>query len=281
MTSGFRAAVFATIALGIVATAMPAAAQTQQQIDACVNKGHAFQPEASITACAAAIGSGRWSGQELAWAYSNRGLAYMHKGDFDHALVDLDKAISLDPKSAIAYFNRAETYASKGDLDSAIASFDQAIGIDSKYATAYNNRGIVYDRKGDYDHAIADLSKATELAPTNALFFNSLCWTRAAAGRDLKIALDDCGRAIKLAGAQNGYVMNSRGLVQFKSGAFDKAIEDFGAAVAQDPKDADSLYARGISKLRSGDKSGGAADVAAAKLINPDVGDIWARFGVK
>jgi len=281
MTSGFRAAVFATIALGMVATALPAAAQTQQQIDSCTNKGHAFEPDQSISACAAVLSSGRWSGKDLAWAYSNRGLAYMHKGDADRAIADINKAIELDPTMAVAYFNRGEVYAARGDLDRAITSFDQAIKVDTKYATAYNNRGLVYDRKGDYDRAMADLSKATELAPTNPLFFNSLCWARAAAGRELSVALDDCGRANKLAGAQNGYVMNSRGLVQFKLGAFDKAIEDFSTAVAQDPKDADSLYARGISKLRSGDRSGGAADIAAAKLINPDVGDIWARLGVK
>ena len=33
-----------------------------------------------------------------------RGGAYQAKGDFDHAIADLDKALQLDPKSALALF---------------------------------------------------------------------------------------------------------------------------------------------------------------------------------
>jgi len=284
MKSGFRvaAATIAAIGLGMAMPGASAQAQAQLDIDRCVNKGRQFKPDEEISGCSAVIKSGRWSGQDLAWAYRNRGIAYTHQREFDRAVADLEQSIKLDPRPAMSHVGLADAYAGKGDMSRAITSLDRAIEIDPKFATAYNDRGIMYDHKGDYDRAVADLVKATELNPTEPRYFNSLCWARAAAGRDLQKALEDCNKAAALAPqAENGYVMNSRGLVQFKLGAYDKAIEDFSTAIAQDPKDADSLYARGISRLRAGDRSGGAADVAAAKLINPDIADPWTAVGVK
>jgi tetratricopeptide (TPR) repeat protein len=68
--------------------------------------------------------------------------------------------------------------------------------------------------------------------------------------------------------------------VQLKIGAFDPAIADYAAAIATNPKDADSLYGRGMAKLKSGDKSGGEADIAAAKAIQPDIADVYADYGI-
>jgi Flp pilus assembly protein TadD len=78
-----------------------------------------------------------------------------------------------------------------------------------------------------------------------------------------------------------GYVLNSRALVQFKLGVFDKAIADYTAAIAQDAKDADSLYGRGVAKQKSGDKAGGDADIAAAKALRANVAEISADYGIK
>jgi len=68
--------------------------------------------------------------------------------------------------------------------------------------------------------------------------------------------------------------------VQLKLGAFDRAIADYGAAVAKNPKDADSLYGRGMAKLKSGDRAGGEADIAAAKAIKPDIAEVYRGYGV-
>jgi Flp pilus assembly protein TadD len=76
------------------------------------------------------------------------------------------------------------------------------------------------------------------------------------------------------------YILNSRGLVQLKLGTFDGAIADYSAAVAQDAKDADSLYGRGMAKLKKGDTASGNADLAAAKAIQPDIDKAFAGHGV-
>jgi tetratricopeptide (TPR) repeat protein len=101
-------------------------------------------------------------------AYDNRGVEYTHKGEYDRAIADFDKALELNPSGVMAYDNRGAAYYSKGEYDRAIADFDKALGLDPKYAKAYNNRGVAYDNKGEYDRAIADEDKAIALSFTAA-----------------------------------------------------------------------------------------------------------------
>jgi tetratricopeptide (TPR) repeat protein len=51
-----------------------------------------------------------------------------------------------------------------------------------------------------------------------------------------------------------------------------RAIADYDEAIRLNPNDADALLYRGLDKQRMGDRTGGEADVAAAKRINPDIG---------
>ena len=74
--------------------------------------------------------------------YTNRGLARSQKSDYDGAIVDFDKAISLDPKSADAYNFRGLAHYYKVHLDQAIADYDKAIAIDPNFAEAYGNRAL-------------------------------------------------------------------------------------------------------------------------------------------
>ena len=68
--------------------------------------------------------------------------------------------------------------------------------------------------------------------------------------------------------------------MQLKLGAFDRAIADYTAAAQQDPKDADSLYGRGVAKFKSGDEAGGEAAITAARAIRSDIADIYVGHGI-
>jgi tetratricopeptide (TPR) repeat protein len=108
----------------------PAAAQTQQQIDWCVNQGSAFSPDLQIGGCTASIQSGRLSGKALARAYVSRGDAYDDKEDYDRAIADYNQAIQLDPKDAGAYFSRGLAKRLKGDKSGGDADIATAKTID-------------------------------------------------------------------------------------------------------------------------------------------------------
>ena len=151
-------------ALFVVAGALSVSRARADYVDTCVNG----TGDETISACTTAINSGRWHGSELAWAHTNRGVAYRAKGDHDRAIADYDEAIRLDPKDAVAYSNRGIAYKDKGDYDRAIADYNEAIGLDPKNAVAYNNRGVAYNAKGDPDRAIADYNEAIRLDPKYA-----------------------------------------------------------------------------------------------------------------
>ena len=67
--------------------------------------------------------------------------------------------------------------------------------------------------------------------------------------------IDQCTSRVGSVAPDEANVFNTRGLVQLKLGAFDRAIADYGTAVEKNSKDADSVYGRGVAKLRSGDKA--------------------------
>jgi Flp pilus assembly protein TadD len=65
----------------------------------------------------------------------------------------------------------------------------------------------------------------------------------------------------------------NRGFVYAMKGNYNRAIEDFDQALARIPNSAHALFNRGIVKMRKGDRMGGRADIAQARLLDPDVGN--------
>jgi hypothetical protein len=75
-SSGWTAVLVALMSFAMGPAVAPAAAQSRQDIDWCVNAAHGFSPDQQVSGCTAAIQSGKWSGQGLAWAFNDRGFAH-------------------------------------------------------------------------------------------------------------------------------------------------------------------------------------------------------------
>jgi len=97
--------------------------------------------------------------------YTNRGIAYTSIGEWENAITDFNKVISLDPKNAGVYTDRGFVYGIVGQPEDAIADFSRALEIDPKNAKAYQNRGVAYENIGQPDRAIADFLKTIEIEP--------------------------------------------------------------------------------------------------------------------
>ena len=186
------------IALGMVGCglALAAPAGAQSAIQAC-NGDHHATPELAIEGCTVLIRSGKFSGRNLAVAYTNRGSAYDDLHDEDRAIADQNEAIRIDPKLDLAFNNRANAYGRKGEIDRALADYDEAIRLNPKFVRAINNRGTTYrDDKHDYDRAIADYDVAIRLSPKFADAYNNRGIAYAAKG-DHAHAVADYTSAIR------------------------------------------------------------------------------------
>ncbi len=101
--------------------------------EACQNAN----PDVRIFGCSAVIDAGTDTKKNIALAYSNRGLAYGDKGEYDRAITDYDKAIALNPEDAVAYYNRGVAYEELGNKQQAATDYQKALSLrpGDKYVT--------------------------------------------------------------------------------------------------------------------------------------------------
>jgi tetratricopeptide (TPR) repeat protein len=144
-------------------------------------------------------------------------------------------------------------------------------------------RAIAYEKLGKYDLAIADLAQASQLGGAHDQnrpgIYNDLCFDRAVSGGSSSQALADCNRSLELRPGDPS-TLDSRALVELQMKNYAAVISDANAVLAAKPKLASSLYMRGIARLNSGDATGGNADIAAAKAIDPRISATYANYGV-
>jgi tetratricopeptide (TPR) repeat protein len=265
----------AIVLLGISLAAASAFAQTAQDHRWCEGEDGAT-PGQRIEGCSAVIKAAREKGDKLAEVFNDRGVAYRLNGDLERAIADYSQAIRLNGKFAAAFNNRGVAYDKKGEYDRAIQDYDQAIKLKAS-AESHFNRGNAYLGKGQYDHAIDDYNEAIKLKADFAAAFDNRCWARAVVGI-LKLALADCNAALRLM-PNNAATLDSRAFVFLKMTQFDAAVSDYEAALRIDPKLAFALYGRGLARLKNEDPSG-EADIVAAKVLQADIAEEYARYGM-
>ncbi len=76
---------------------------------------------------------------------------------------DLNRAISLSPRSAVAYYNKGNILYELEEYDLATAAYNKAIELKPDFGEAYYNRGYIALKAGRSNEGVADLSKAGEL----------------------------------------------------------------------------------------------------------------------
>jgi tetratricopeptide (TPR) repeat protein len=101
--------------------------------------------------------------QPEAYTYNNRGNAKSYLGQKQAAIIDYDRAISLNPKLINAYYNRGNVKSELGEDRAALIDYDRAIALNPKPTNAYYHRGNIRSDLGDKNGAIADLTTAAEL----------------------------------------------------------------------------------------------------------------------
>jgi tetratricopeptide (TPR) repeat protein len=64
-----------------------------------------------------------WKTEVQAYSLNGRAVAHAGLGDYERAMAEFDRSITLCPENAWAYFNRAMAYEKKGDLAKAMSDY--------------------------------------------------------------------------------------------------------------------------------------------------------------
>ena len=201
------------------------------------------------------------------------------QGDYDHALNDYSKAISLEPTSLDFYLSRATLAAVRGDNALAIADLDEAIRLAPQRAEFYLLRGNAWIGKNDGGRAQRDLDKAIALDPNNDARVAALAWNLKGQIKyvrgDFLAATQYYDEAVRLAPKWVPFYV-SRGMTWDARGEHNRAIRDYTEAISLQPDAKSAYFGRGLSYFGQGDFVLAAEDFAELKGDASDLhGLLW------
>lgn len=173
--------------------------------------------------------------------YTQKGRELYERREFMEALLNLNKAIELDPAFAQAYYVRGNIKDAFDDRHGAMKDYNLAIEKNPKSAEVFFARGNVKMKLQDYYGAIDDYSAAIAI---NQNYIEAY-YNRGKAKQFLQ--------------------------------AYEDAINDCSKIIQLHPKNIDAYYMRGILRIDFGDMKNGCLDLSKAG----ELGDLKAYEVIK
>ncbi len=164
---------------------------------------------------------------ENAEVHLEAAATYYADGEYDKAIIELEKVIELEPDNADAYTNLALSYFKNGDYEKAVAAWTEVIKFNPDEAGPYYERGTSYFNLKKYEQAIADLTQTIDLDPTNA-------------------------DAYRVRGKSHAFMEN-----------YEQAIIDFSQAIELDPASDEAYFNRAVSTTKIGKSKNDLANIIA------------------
>ena len=217
---------------------------------------------------------------ELVEAYMLIGrLNLLPEGDSQEVVNAATKAIELLKDNPVeqsdAYLLRALRQPEDKDK---LADLDSAIKADPTSSDALQARALLRLEAQDVNGAVEDLQSLLKLDPTNQAI------AQAAVEQLVKMnRVDDAVKLLSdtLATNPNEGLYRLRGIIFRTQGKEDEALEDFGKALAMQPKDPISLLQRAEISLARGDVKSAKRDLREALRVSPQVADSFAAIRVR
>lgn len=185
---------------------------------------------------------------------AERGFIYSEMDEYDLALSDLDRAISLDPELAIAYAYRSYVYSDQEKLDQAIADAERAVDLGDDLSAGTRSallHALAYSRAemGDYEAAIVDATASIDEIGADDPDSARTLALRGRIYRNLgeyELSLADLDHAIEVGvgdvAALDGFYYQ-RSVTNYEIGAYTAAIADQQASMGlEEPTAYDHEY---------------------------------------
>lgn len=151
------------ICTALVAPASLALGQSLPQD--CQEAMEVRSPQAQVDLFSRCLSTGGLSGATKATTLKQRAVAYMHLGQHQRAVDDINEAMKLKPGDPDVYYLRGMAKRALGKHQEAIDDSTRAIGMEPNNAGAYANRAFSYKSLGNIGQAKADARRALDLDP--------------------------------------------------------------------------------------------------------------------
>lgn len=235
-----------------------------------------------------ALSSHTSEGQDLrlqnSRAYNKRGLSYVGIRNYEQAIIDFSRAISLDPSYAEAYDNRSMAHLLMGNYGQAVADSYDALQLAPDFVATYVTRGIAFTGLRDYQQAIDNFEEALARDPDNVYAIynraNVHVWMS-----NYQAAVDDYSQVISMKPEFVAAYVN-RGVAHNELRAQEQALADFTKAIDLNPGYIHGYYNRAnlYRELRRYEEA--VADYNKVLSLNPEHkyayenrGDAYAALG--
>ncbi len=177
------------------------------------------------------------------FSYENRGAYRLTKSQYDLAIQDCNKAITLKPKSQIVYYNLGIIYEKKQEFLKSLQYYNKAIEIDPKHISARQNRGILLTKLGRRKEALEDFNASIQMKPDQY----SLYVNRAFLLKEAKLfekAITDANKALSInANGAEAYFL--KGICYRFLNKSQNALSELNTAIAHKPNFLEAFEHRG------------------------------------
>ena len=89
----------------------------------------------------------------------------LNTGDIDGAVINLTKAVEINPRYIWGFNNLGLALERSGDLQAAENAYANALNIDKNFGAAHLNLGLLLMRRGDNARALKEFEKTVEVSP--------------------------------------------------------------------------------------------------------------------
>ena len=214
-------------------------------------------------------------------------IGYLQRLRWDDVAREADRAIELDPSSAVAYSVRSRARRAQGEFDQALADADKAIELDPELSLGYTARSYVHTAvaedtgdAGALDPALSDADTAVQSASDEDSYSQDEAHgARADAfhirylldglGKDFDEAIESYRRAVG-GELQLGWQYARLGSILTASGRYDEAREALDRAIERDPALAGAHEARGWLQYQQGEYDAAIDSFAQAIQLSAD-----------
>jgi tetratricopeptide (TPR) repeat protein len=206
--------------------------------------------------------------QNITLPWGNRANFRRDAGRFSEAILDYNKAISLQP-SAQTFNSRARLYFDSGNsidtLKLALADYNSAIGLDSTEGEFYSNRGATYARLGDFPSAINNFNKSIDLNPNYQTSYLNRSVLFSQVGEYQK-ALDDILYYLRF-DKFNADIIYEASRCYYQLKQYPEALDFVNRAISQKNNKGLYYYQRALVQYNLANTAGAVSDIAMARKL--------------